>query len=117
MSSPLHSVDARPGWHQCQNSGHQVNKITGRVAFVAAGLPQLVQTCAADHQRRVQLQPIRPECGILEKLLRETHTRATLLSALHFVETIIHRATVLSRRRAKYQNVETNRDTQAYQML
>lgn len=75
-ASPLHSVDPRPGRHQRQNSGHQVHEIAGRVAFVAAGLPQLVQTRASDHQRRVQLQPIRPERRILEKLLQETQIRA-----------------------------------------
>lgn len=71
-ASPLHSVDARPGWHQRQDSGHQVHQIAGRVALVAAGLPQLVQAGAADDQRRVQLQPVRPERRVLEKLLRET---------------------------------------------
>lgn len=75
-ASPLHSVDARPGWYQRQNSSHQVHEIAGRVAFVAASLPQLIQTRASDHQRWVQLQTIGPERRILEKLLQETQIRA-----------------------------------------
>lgn len=70
MPSPLHSVDTRPGRHQGQNSGHQVDQVAGGVALVAAGLPQLVQTRPSDHQRRVQLQPVGPERRVLEKLLR-----------------------------------------------
>lgn len=74
MRSPLHPVDTRPGRHQGQNSGHQVDQVAGGVAFVAAGLPQLVQTRPSDHQRRVQLQPVGPESWVLEKLLRRRRT-------------------------------------------
>lgn len=81
--------------------------------MVAAGLPQLVQTRAPDHQRRVQLQPVGPERRVLEKLLQETQIRvmalrhATLcLDALHV--TFINTFRILSGLRVKDQNVETN---------
>lgn len=74
VRSPLDAVHPCPGRHQGQNAGHQVHQGAGRVALVAARLPQLVQTRASDHQRRVELQTIGPERRILKKLLRQTWT-------------------------------------------
>lgn len=71
---PLYSIDSCPRWHQRQDPSHQVHQGAGRVAFVAARLPQLVQARASDHQGRVELQTVGPEGRVLEELLRQTNT-------------------------------------------
>lgn len=52
-----------------ENFGDQVDQLVGRQVFVASRAPQLIQTCTANDQCRVNLQPIGAERRVLEQLL------------------------------------------------
>ena len=67
---PLHSVHPQPGRGQGHQLGHDIDQLVRVVAAVLAVLPQLVQACAPDHERRVDLQPVRAELRVLEQLAK-----------------------------------------------
>ena len=56
----LDAVDPHPGWHQREHARHEVDQPLGRVAAVRAGLPELVEAGAADDERGVDFQAVRP---------------------------------------------------------
>ena len=64
----LDAVDARPRRHKSEDARDQVDEPIGRVVLVAPGAPQLVQARAADDERRVDLEPVGAEGGVLEVL-------------------------------------------------
>ena len=62
----LHAVDARPGRDEREDARDEVNEGVGRVVFVAAGAPELVEARAADDEGRVDFQAVGAERGVLE---------------------------------------------------
>ena len=64
----LNAVNASPGRYQGQDFSDKVDELIRVVVLVLSSLPELIQASTANNQRRVDLQSIRPEVRVLEKL-------------------------------------------------
>mmetsp|Transcript_36784 Transcript_36784/g.65867 ORF Transcript_36784/g.65867 Transcript_36784/m.65867 type:complete len:279 (-) Transcript_36784:670-1506(-) len=69
----LDAIYAHPRRHQRQHPSDEVDELLRRVVFVEPLLPQLVESGAADDEGRVELEPIRAEVGVFEKLAEALH--------------------------------------------
>ena len=67
---PLNTVHTRPGRHQSQQFRHDLHQLIRVVILIFPAAPQFIQTGASDHQRGVQLQPVRAKIGVLEEFSR-----------------------------------------------
>lgn len=65
----MDAVDSDPWWDQGEKLGDYLNQVVGVVVSILAIFPQLIQPGASDNQRGIDLNPIRPEIGVLKELL------------------------------------------------
>ena len=72
----LHAVHANPRRNQRERARDGVHQSFWGVIFVLSRAPKLVETRAADHERRVEFQTVGAKVGVFEKFSEGSRSRS-----------------------------------------